>query len=99
MKGGGGPYYKARYGGRGRGAPSERNSSHKYTDTEQPAGLSGRPAPLDSVVGNKQDLERELRRIDGKQYGAYKDLKGNAQQCKQRINIQVDGISELSFCA
>jgi predicted ABC-class ATPase len=31
---------------------------------------------LGRIIGSKEILERELHRIDGKPYGAYKDLKG-----------------------
>jgi hypothetical protein len=78
-RGGRGAYYKNLYGrgGRGRRGSHQPSSSLNASDhTSSDDSLSKGPAELGRVIGSKDILERELHRIDGKPYGAYKDLKG-----------------------
>jgi predicted ABC-class ATPase len=60
----GGAYYKNLYG-KPRGQPT----LHPTVRT---------PAPLTRILGTQRDLENELKRLDGKSYGAYKDLQGTS---------------------
>jgi hypothetical protein len=82
-RGGRGAYYKNLYGrgsSRGTGGIHQTNPSN-VSDEIRPSAddiLSKGPAELGSVIGDKDQLERELHRIDGKPYGAYKDLKGTS---------------------
>jgi hypothetical protein len=80
-RGGRGAYYKNLYGRGGKGRGSEDQSSQSQDPSNEAPSptddiLSRGPAPLGRVLGNRDFFERELNRIDGKSYGAYKDLKG-----------------------
>ena len=78
-----GAYYKALYGGRGRGkphSPSPSDSNPSVDGHTSPSSsvdnLARGPADLGTILGTKDHFEQELNRIDGKPYGAYRDLKG-----------------------
>lgn len=81
-RGGRGAYYKNLYGGRGRGKPplnpSTPSTSTSLDGHTSPStdSLARGPAELGTILGTKDHFEQELARIDGKPYGAYKDLKG-----------------------
>jgi hypothetical protein len=73
-RGGRGAYYRSLYArrGRGRGGGHQSPSSSTASNEFQSRG----PIDVDKIIGTKDVLERELRKIDGKPYGAYKNLKG-----------------------
>ena len=77
-RGGRGAYYKNLYGrgGRERGGNHKPSLSLNVSDHTSDDSLSRGPAEIGRIIGSKEILERELHRIDGKPYGAYKDLKG-----------------------
>jgi len=94
-----GAYYKNLYGGRGRGKPPLNPS----TPIPSTSNLDGRPSPssdtlargpadLGTILGTKDHFEQELARIDGKPYGAYKDLKGPVPR-----NFDVDVVGVWDF--
>jgi hypothetical protein len=75
-----GEYYKNLYGRGGRGGHGPRQGeAEAESDSARTNGdlLSRGPVPLGRIIGTRDVLEQELRRLDGKSYGAYKDLKGN----------------------
>ena len=78
-RGGRGAYYKNLYGRGGRVEVTDQ-SSHSTPASKSSSSiddmLSRGPADLGRVIGTKAILQHELNRIDGKSYGAYKDLKG-----------------------
>jgi len=76
MRGGRGAYHKSMYAGRGRGRRSDNSPTHAVVPEQNLIDLGDRPPSLGRISGSGEDLNRELNRIDGKQYGAYKDLKG-----------------------
>lgn len=101
-RGGRGAYYKNLYG---RGGAKDSGRSHQInpnvSDETHPSvdGIPSRgPAELSTVIGDKTMFERELHRIDGKPYGAYKDLKGISLHARMIKLIQVYGTLELFFC-
>eukprot|EP01025_Chloroclados_australasicus_P018534 TRINITY_DN1977_c0_g2_i1.p1 TRINITY_DN1977_c0_g2~~TRINITY_DN1977_c0_g2_i1.p1 ORF type:complete len:661 (+),score=86.16 TRINITY_DN1977_c0_g2_i1:110-1984(+) len=65
-----GKYYKQRYGG-GR---SRQPRFNDFEDGSENAGFN-----QDNDLGNAHQLRHQLRKIDGRQYGAYKDLYGDWQ--------------------
>lgn len=80
-RGGRGAYYKNLYGRGGRGRITGEQTSQLQgpsNDAPSPADdiLSRGPAPLGRILGNRDFFERKLKEIDGKSYGAYRDLKG-----------------------
>lgn len=77
-RGGRGAYYRALYGRGGRGAGRGAIAKRERLSPEPSSNgeVNREPAQLGTVLGTKDDLENELRRLDGKSYGAYKDLKG-----------------------
>ena len=90
-RGGRGAYYKNLYGGRGRGkppinpsTPSTSTSLHGHTSPSTDSLARG-PADLGTILGTKDHFEQELARIDGKPYGAYKDLKGLLLNCEADV--------------
>lgn len=79
-----GAYYKAKYGGRGGGSRSQ----HKHHDS----------GPVNRV-GSQNDLEKELRRIDGKSYNAYKDIRGlwSFDNCNTKYVLGVNHVQGDSY--
>jgi hypothetical protein len=78
-----GAYYKNLYGRGGRiGGGAQSNKSAPGTETPSTDDtLSRGPAALGGGVRTHAVLQQELNRIDGKNYGAYKDLKGVSHKC------------------
>jgi hypothetical protein len=78
-----GAYYKNLYGRGDRiGSGAQSNKSAPDTETSSTDDtLSRGPAALGGVTRTHAVLQQELNRLDGKSYGAYKDLKGVSHKC------------------
>jgi hypothetical protein len=74
-----GAYYKAKYGGgrgRGRGRSDGGGTGYDDSTNNQDVGSGSPSYEISAAAGSSADLLQTLQRIDGKGYGAYKDLVG-----------------------
>lgn len=74
-----GAYYKAKYGGgrgRGRGRSDGGGAGYDDSTNNQDMGSGSSTYDRNAAAGSSADLLQTLQRIDGKGYGAYKDLVG-----------------------
>ncbi|EME81112.1 uncharacterized protein MYCFIDRAFT_197923 [Pseudocercospora fijiensis CIRAD86] len=91
-----GAYYKARYGGRGRGAAGD---SHAFNETAYRSSQDQANA-TSGHLKSWQQLERDLVAIDSQQYGAYKRLLGTYQhEDRPHFTLVIDHIQGDAYAA
>lgn len=87
-----GNYYKNRYGG-GRGRGRGGGSQPYPTQSSQSFQLTNNGGE------DWQRLQNDLRRIDGKQYGAYKDLIGQYRHIQPAFTLSIDHVQGDAYAA
>ena len=90
-RGGAGAYYKAKYGGGGRGG-GRGGGGGRGADLDDLGGSSHREQAQQqhraALAAHSADLAATLRRIDGKPYGAYRDILGAGDSRRRRLRAR-----------
>jgi len=99
--GGRGAYYRAKYGsgrGRGRGGVSSNGADAHHA----PIFSNNTQHDLPTASGSARpwvQLERDLKSIDGQQYGAYKRLLGKYEHSSPSFTLSIDHVQGDAYAA
>ncbi|KAK3069318.1 hypothetical protein LTR53_012421 [Teratosphaeriaceae sp. CCFEE 6253] len=89
-----GAFYRAKYGGGGRGGSRGAGgpNAHSQDSVERSAGAT-------ASHGGWEQLQIDLKSIDGQQYGAYKCLYGKYEHHSPHFTLSVDHVQADAFAS